>query len=184
VLGVDMNVFYLSKNTSECAQMHCDKHTVKMIIEYAQLMSTAHRILDGKQYIEVQNGRRIKRWRMERDGYESVLYKASHINHPSAIWTRSNRNNYEWLYKLWRSLCNEYTVRYERIHLTEQKLYSLLEKTPINIANGPFSDPPLAMPDYCKLDDVVESYRNYYNKEKSFAKWTKRDIPEWYYAHI
>lgn len=179
-----MNIFYLHKNTLKCAEMHCDKHTVKMIIEYAQLMCTAHRILDGKQYIEIQNGRRIKRWRLKNNGYESVLYKASHINHPSAIWTRNNNSNYEWLYKLWRSLCNEYTIRYNKIHLTEQKLVNLLQKTPNNIPIGSFNEPPPAMPDYCKLEDVVESYRNYYNKEKNFAKWTKRNIPEWYYAHI
>ena len=46
-----MNVFYLDKNTWEWAKMHCDKHIVKMIIEYAQLMSTAHRMLDGEEYI-------------------------------------------------------------------------------------------------------------------------------------
>jgi hypothetical protein len=48
--------------------MHLDKHVVKMIIEYAQLMSTAHRFLDGEEYIDLTaNGRRIKRWRMNDD---------------------------------------------------------------------------------------------------------------------
>ena len=42
-----MNIFYLSSNPGECARQHCDKHVVKMIVEYAQLMSTAHRLLDG-----------------------------------------------------------------------------------------------------------------------------------------
>ena len=67
--------------------MHCDKHVVKMIIEYAQLMSTAHRILDGKEYIDkTANGRNIKRWRMENERLNSGLMKASHINHPSNVW--------------------------------------------------------------------------------------------------
>ena len=180
-----MNVFYLSNDASECAKMHCDKHTVKMIIEYAQLMSTAHRILDGQQYTEIQNGRRIKRWRLESNRHESVLYKASHINHPSAIWTRSNSSNYRWLYELWRNLCSEYTHRYGKTHLTEQKLMHLLKNAPINIPDNSFTEPPLAMPEHCKLNDVIESYRNYYIKEKkSFAVWTKRDIPQWFYAHI
>ena len=147
-----MNVFFLDKNTWECAKMHCDKHIVKMIIEYAQLMSTAHRVLDGTQYTEIQNGRKIKRWRHGRDNYEQLLYKASHISHPSAIWTRDNASNYNWLYKLWVGLCCEYTHRYGKIHLTENKLYT-----------------------------SIKSYRNYYLKEKSrFAKWTKRNIPEWF----
>jgi len=42
-----MNVFYLDRNPITAAQMHCDKHVVKMILEYAQLLSTAHRLLDG-----------------------------------------------------------------------------------------------------------------------------------------
>ena len=45
-----MNIFYLHKDPEISAKMHCDKHVVKMIIEYAQLMSTAHRILDGDEY--------------------------------------------------------------------------------------------------------------------------------------
>lgn len=82
-----MNVFYLSENPKECAEQHCDKHVVKMIIEYAQLMSTAHRILDGTEYEDrTANSRRIRRWRMGGNYKEALLYKASHINHPSAIW--------------------------------------------------------------------------------------------------
>ena len=43
-----MNIFYLDKNPKIAAEMHCDKHVVKMITETAQLLSTAHRILDGE----------------------------------------------------------------------------------------------------------------------------------------
>jgi hypothetical protein len=32
-----MNIFYLDEDPKICAQYHCDKHVVKMIIEYAQL---------------------------------------------------------------------------------------------------------------------------------------------------
>ena len=42
-----MNIFYLHEKPEVCAKMHCDKHVVKMIIEYAQMLSTAHRMLDG-----------------------------------------------------------------------------------------------------------------------------------------
>ena len=45
-----MNIFYLNYNPKTCAQMHNDSHCSKMIIEYAQLMSTAHRYLDGEFY--------------------------------------------------------------------------------------------------------------------------------------
>ena len=39
-----MNIFYLSDDPQICAEQHCDKHVVKMCIEYAQLLSTAHRV--------------------------------------------------------------------------------------------------------------------------------------------
>ena len=68
--------------------MHNNKHTVKMIIEYAQLLSTAHRLLDGEEYTDLTaNGRRIKRWRIE-DEREKQLMKASHINLCNLIFFR------------------------------------------------------------------------------------------------
>ena len=45
-----MNVFYLDPDPVKCAKMHVDKHVVKMIVEYAQLLSTAHRMLDAVEY--------------------------------------------------------------------------------------------------------------------------------------
>ena len=83
-----------------------------MIIEYAQLMSTAHRILDGNMYFDLTaNGRKIKRWKLD-DYREPILYKASHINHPSAIWVREDLSHYQWLWNLASELCQEYRHRY------------------------------------------------------------------------
>ena len=87
-----MNIFYLSHNTQECAEMHVDKHVVKMILEYSQLLSTAHRVLDGVEYIDNSSGRKIKRWKLNWSAFEDTLYKATHINHPSAVWCRQILN--------------------------------------------------------------------------------------------
>ena len=58
-----MNLFYLHDNPKDCANMHVDKHCVKMILEYAQLLSTAHRVLDGNQVVgKTATGRNVKRW--------------------------------------------------------------------------------------------------------------------------
>jgi hypothetical protein len=175
-----MNVFVLDRDPVISAQMHCDKHVVKMIIEYAQLMSTAHRVLDGALYIDkTSNNRNIKRWRLIED--DDVIYKASHINHPSNIWARESSGNYEYLFKMWIALCNEYTVRYARKHLTQIKLESILINWPANIPYEPMTEVPQAMPDDSKLPDPVDAYRNYYNKHKnSFAKWTNRQTPDWF----
>jgi hypothetical protein len=179
-----MNVFYLNSDPLICAQEHCDKHVVKMIIEYAQLMSTAHRMLDGTEYEgRTKNNRKIRRWLMSSDYLENKLYKASHINHPSAKWTRDSKANYLWLYDMWIQLCMEYTTRYGKTHETFRKLGPTLSVPPANIPSGEFTEPPPAMPDYCKVEnDSVASYKKYYIKEKkAFAKW-KTKTPEWFYA--
>ena len=179
-----MNIFYLNEKADIAAKQHVDKHVVKMIIEYAQLMSTAHRMLDGKQwYDKTANGRRIARWEHPEREKDAVLYKASHINHPSAIWARDSCANYEWLYSLWMNLCEEYTHRYGKVHLTQQKLQSILGNPPINIKQDKMSKVPQAMPEDVKQQDSVKAYQEYYRNYKSnMAKWTKREAPEWYYA--
>ena len=45
----EMNIFYLNKDPKIAAMEHNDKHCVKMILEYAQMLSTAHRELDGDE---------------------------------------------------------------------------------------------------------------------------------------
>lgn len=179
-----MNIFALDKDPVVSAQMHCDRHCCKMIIEYAQLMSTAHRVLDGTMYQDkTANNRNIKRWRLADTVLENDVYKASHINHPSGIWTRATRANYEYMYKLWIALCQEYTHRYGRIHLTQSKLEHILCTAPSNIPDGQLTEIPQAMPDDAKLPNVIEAYRNYYRVyKKDFARWTKRQTPEWFYA--
>ena len=179
-----MNIFLLHENPVLCAEQHCDKHVVKMVIEYAQLMSTAHRYLDGELYGEkTANGRAIKRWRHPNTNMEATLYKASHVNHPDGLWVRSSDANYNYLYNLWCRLCEEYTHRYGRKHLTQEKLENLLRFAPRNIEHSPMADVhglPLAMPDDVKGKSVVNSYRRYYNKYKiDFAKYTNREKPEW-----
>ena len=170
--------------------MHCDKHVVKMIIEYAQLMSTAHRVIDGTEYTDLTaNGRRIKRWRLD-DDRELILYKASHINHPSAIWCRANYDNYVWLYRMWFYLCKEYTYRYGKVHSCS-RLSESLYLPPNNIVAGEFFSPTPAMPADCKVlaenpvpgrkYDSLKSYHKYYIQEKvRFAKWKNRSVPFWF----
>ena len=161
--------------------MHVDKHVVKMIIEYAQLMSTAHRLLDGQQYIDkTASGRSIKRWKHPDSEFDVGLMKASHINHPSAVWTRANKENYHWLYSLWVYSLDEYTHRYGKIHAC-QKYNRFLITPPNNIPDGKFYPPTPAMPDDCKIGDVLLSYRKYYIEYKNgFANWKNRERPDWY----
>lgn len=164
--------------------MHCDKHVVKMILEYAQLLSTAHRVIDGEERVELsKNGRKIKRYYLN-DDREQVLYKACHVNHPSAVWVRESTVNYWYLFRMFHELCDEYTYRYRKVH----KSASLLETLwliPNNMKGLQFTVPPCAMKQYpdCivpgdTFDNVIESYQNYYRiAKRGFAKWTSRETP-------
>ena len=175
-----MNIFYLHKDPEISAKMHCDKHVVKMIIEYAQLMSTAHRILDGTEYIsQTLGGRRIKRWKHPNSNMDGVLYKASHINHPSAIWVRESAIQYQYMYDMFVALCDEYTYRYGKIHMTDSKLRVILDEIPRNLELGDWRDPPQCMPDDVKTESAITAYHKYYAVyKKDFAKWTDRNIPQ------
>jgi hypothetical protein len=182
-----MNIFYLDNDPVKCAEMHVDKHCVKMILEYAQLLSTAHRVLDGVLTNGVsQSGRQQKRYVLN-DEREQVLYSATHINHPSAIWCRQTDSNYIWLSKLLKACCEEYTYRYGKIHKVESSglLNELFWNLPKNIKNGKFTGPTPAMPDECKvLGDALKSYHNYYamNKQHLWSwkgKINSRNRPQW-----
>jgi hypothetical protein len=153
-----MNIFYLSFNTKKCARYHLDRHVVKMILELAQLLCTAI-WLSGKE----------------------APYKATHKNHPSAIWTRDNINNWKWTKKLALALCKEYTYRYGKKHKSEDIIKNL--ETP-DLPNGSFYQPLQAMPDQYKNEDSLIAYRNYYtfgkkhlHEFKNRHAWKKRNIP-------
>jgi hypothetical protein len=174
-----MNLFYLHKEPEVSATLHCDKHVVKMIIEYAQMLSTAHRMLDGTQYTDSSSGRRIQRWRLPNSNMDGVLYKASHINHPSTRWVRENAIQYQYAYDMFVNLCDEYTYRYGKVHMTDTKLRDLLDQLPKNITLGKWSEPPQCMPDDVKVEnDSLSAYHKYYAVyKKDFAKWTDRPVP-------
>jgi hypothetical protein len=117
-----MNVFYLHDDPFTAARHHCNKHVTKMILEYAQLLSTAHRMLDGHKYYDLsKNGRKIARWRLECPKWEALLYKASHINHPSAVWTRQSKANYYWVYDCFLGVLKEYEHINASIHTKVRK---------------------------------------------------------------
>jgi hypothetical protein len=183
-----MNIFYLDHDVKKCAEMHNDKHVVKMILEYAQLLSTAHRVLDGTIVVGLsKTGRKQSRYVLS-DNRESLLYSATHLNHPSAVWVRQSKENYIWLANMLLALCEEYTYRYGKTHKVERDglCFVLLKNIPNNIANRDFTQPTPAMPDEVKISgDSIKSYRNYYiNNKTHLANWKKRTTPEWYIANV
>ena len=182
-----MNIFYVHKDPIISATMLIDKHVVKMIVESAQMLSTAHRMIDGTQYTgKTKTGRNIKRWRHPNSNMDNVLYKACHTGHPSTLWVMENAYNYHWLYKHMIALNDQFKLRYGHVkdHSTITLLKEILMYPPKNISlNKLPTDPTPAMPDDCKIPgDVVGSYRKYYIEHKqSFASWkSPGKMPTWY----
>lgn len=175
-----MNIFYIDEDPIQAAQWMVDKHVVKMILESAQLLSTAHRILDGVETVDQSpSGRKKKVWTL-RDQRELVMYSATHVNHPSAVWCRTSVENYLWLVEHFAALLDEYTYRYGKQHKCASMLYEL-QSPPHNLKDYDMTPMPSAMAEEYKIsNDPLTNYRNYYKFGKSrMHKWTKRQPPEW-----
>jgi len=197
-----MNIFVLDTDPIKAAQLQCDKHVVKMIVESAQMLSTAHRILDGDVFFGPSKSglRTVKQWRHPDPELDHKLYKSVHVKHPCTVWTMESACNYEWHYQHFMALCAEYSYRYGRpgpldysrysadvrMHETESKLGHVLKQHPKNISNKGLTPFALAMKSNpeCMFDDPVRSYRAFYKTKLSrfSMKWTCRETPEWFYA--
>jgi len=178
-----MNVFVLAKKQTEIAEMQCDKHAVKMPVESGQMLSTAHRILDGEEEMRPsRSGKRmVKYFKLSDRQKERTLYKVAHPKHPSTLWTMETVENYMWHFNLWHEMLLEYLYRYNKMH-KGWELFDILESPPDNIPDGPLTPLPQCMPEQYQGDNVVEAYRKFYLGEKSrFAAWNKaRPAPDWY----
>jgi hypothetical protein len=151
-----MNIFILDYDPYIAATYLNDKHCVKMILETAQLLSTAVNLNGG-----------------------TAPYLTSHKNHPCSIWARTNQSNYKWLYNHGIGIGLEYTKRYNKIHKSENVIRSIEDGYKL-LPDGDLTDFALCMPDKYKSKDAVVSYRNYYIGEKQdIANW-KTEIPFWF----
>ena len=156
-----MNIFYLDKDPVKAAQYQYNKHVVKMILESAQMLCTAHH-----HYAEEL-------------GYDNsyIPYKKAHYNHPSTIWTRQNSRNYYWLYHHMLALGDEYTKRYNKTHLTISKCWQPLQFVPKGMPlGGPITQPPQAMPDEFKRDCAIHAYWLYYVYDKKHIAHNKESL--------
>ena len=152
-----MNIFVLDEDPIIAAQMSCNKHTVKMIVETSQMLSAV----------------------MHKNG-KLGPYKLTHANHPCTLWAGKSQENYEWLYEHGVGLCQEYTLRYERRHKCQQLFEdSFNQKLGLPaIGQTPFAQ---AMPDQYRSENPVEAYRKYYIHDKArFAQWKIRPTPQWF----
>lgn len=181
-----MNIFILDEDPRTAASMHCDKHVPKMVVESAQMLSTAHRMLDGVETKKrSKSGKTMSKYYMLGDTREHHLYNAVHFNHPCTVWTRESSQNYLWHYELFIALCDEYTKRYGKVHLTDKSLREHLKVTPNNIPDIEMTPFRLAMksnPECMDESDPVESYRKFYmtKQERFKMEWKNAQTPYWF----
>lgn len=186
-----MNIFPIERteltlipDPVESARSQCNKHVVKMPLESAQMLCTAHRLLDG-EIVKVENKRgKLVDYNYHRE-YDDILYRVAHKSHPCTLWTMETVANYMWHYKHFTALCDEYTYRYGKVHLSDTKLRQILKQPPKAIPQGDMTEFALAMsnnPECIIEGDAIQSYRNYYmSKQSKFDMvWSKRDVPVWF----
>ncbi len=162
-----MNIFFIDKCPIKSAQQLCDKHVVKMVLETAQMCSTAMHEWDYAKHME-------------------HVYKSAYVNHPMTVWVRDNVHNIAWAVAHGIEIAKEYTRRYGKIHKSTKVLEEINHKFTCVLSGGPLfnyslhTTPPQCMPDQFKCDDYVEAYRNYYRTDKAhILQWTGRPVPEW-----
>ncbi len=149
-----MNIFVLDRNLERSARYHVDKHIVKIPIEAAQLACNAR--LFHKM---------------------GAPYRPAQMYNRMSLFSRSCVRAYLFTCEYGLSLCKEYTYRYGKIHKSQEVLLDCLQNIP-PLPNSRIKF-ILNMPFYCQKQNVVESYRCYYNREKRHLfKWTKRQKPK------
>ena len=157
-----MNIFFLDKDPDLSAQYLCDKHIPKMLLESAQMLSTAVQTHTGKV---------------------DYLYKSAYPNHPMTKWVGLNKGNFDWAFKNANCIGQEYFKRFDKMHKSSKILLNILSNNHREyIPTGKFTEPPQCMPDEYKDKDYVTAYRKYYQgAKKYFAKWERGvTAPEWW----
>jgi len=154
-----MNIFVLHTEPNTAARLHCDKHVIKMILESAQMLSSA---------ISKHGGR--------------PGYKPTHIGHPCTKWAGHTRDNFDWLVELALALSAEYEHRYSPKR--EHKSVAVIRDAHAQrflVPAGAITAFAQAMPDKYKHTDPVTAYRRYYAAEKArFATWRPPRVrPDW-----
>jgi hypothetical protein len=152
-----MNIFIFDLNHRLNVQYHADKHVVKMITEYNQILSATHWLTGS-----------------------TAPYRLTHQKHPCVLWCLQSTENYRWLVTLNQALCQEYTYRYDKTHKGQQIVDILANNIP-NLSDSGLTPFVQAMPEQYRHQDVVTAYRQYFIGEKQhLAHWKRRDIPQWF----
>ena len=165
-----MNIFALSRCPMQSAQWLDDIRKNKMILESAQMLSTAVRVLSPDTDLSV--------------------YKVAYLNHPCTIWARQSRDNFKWLL----SHMSHLFLQKDGLHksaslLTDFQKYADSGYFPSE-GLTPFANCARNLErgvDYSEHPDTHEAYRVYMNdrwKENNITlTWRWGREPEWRNKH-
>ena len=162
-----MNIFVTDSCPIQSARNLPDKHIVKMPLETCQMLS----IIYSDWYYGV--GKLYKS--------DGTPYRTSHgafRNHPCTQWAAANQYNLAWLIMHGIALCDEYTLRYDKVHTCQDVIHQA-----VRIYNACFDDSVTqsfhkvtsftrAMPESIKFDtsiDTITAYKQYLNTKPWLA---------------
>ena len=185
-----MNIFVLDQDPILSAQMYCDKHVPKMVVELLQQLGSA----------VIRHGAEPEQMPLTKKG---TYLRGGYHNHPCTRWVGDSRGNYVWACLHAQELCREYTRRFDnKTHFCEAGIHHLRSMVGM-IPEGYLTPFALAMPDeyrpvgplvahigdgdyitdvvyHATGADAVRAYRRYYHS-KEFAQWNKgTDTPSWW----
>lgn len=184
-----MNIFVLHEDPQIAAQMHCDKHVCKMIVEHAQMMAAAyyHTIGISRKKEFPQNQEKINElfsgWPRKREDGTEWHYSVSHVNHPCTIWARTSIENFNWLLQCTKALCREFVLRWKGRDHSIQKILDWIDHNPPKLPSTGRTSFAQAMPVCYQSDNAVESYRKYYAYKTTYMKvgWKlPSKSPDWW----
>lgn len=159
-----MNLFVPSPSIEISVESLDDKRVVKMVLETAQVLSTAIRLHDPETTMPV--------------------YKMTHKNHPVSIWVRRTHDNYKYTLDYFVKICNEYTHRFGKVHKSQSLLPYFVEFYK-NLAwsSADSGQTPFANCTEFKEDEVHLAYKktlsNKWKNDKIKPRWTNRAKPIW-----
>ena len=161
-----MNIFAFDKCPMRSALWLDDIRKNKMILESAQMLSTAVRALCPDTTLEV--------------------YKTAYLNHPCSKWARQSRANFQWLLHHMSWLYNQKSGDHKSARLIpEFQKYADYGDFPDEYLT-PFANCARNLErgvDYSDIDDVHQAYRMYMNdrwKERNITlTWRWGEEPDW-----
>jgi hypothetical protein len=162
-----MNIFVTNEDPVLSADALDSKRINKMLLESCQMLSTAINECGGK-----------------------APYKSTHKNHPSNIWVRQTRSNFDWLFKHASRLSVNYTKETGKSHKCQQILNIIFqENMRLFVPEGPLTPFANCSANQDKgisfkhITDVTEAYKQYLNArwatDTRKPVWTNRPKPTW-----